>query len=43
MIDFFQVKTFLYITNACEYQRFTVNTVHLLYKRAESHIITETN
>ena len=43
MIDFVKLKTFLYIANTCKQQRFTVNTVHLLYKLAESHIMPGTN
>ena len=43
MIDFVELKTFLYIANTGKWQRFTVNTVHLLYKLAESHIMPETN
>ena len=43
MIDFVELKTFLYIANTCKLQRFTVNTLHLLYKLAESHIMPETN
>ena len=43
MIDFVQLKNFLYIANTCKQQRFTVNTVHLLYKLAESHIMPRTN
>ena len=35
MIDFVKLKTFLYIANTCKQQRFTVNTVNLLYKLAE--------
>ena len=42
MIDFVELKTF-YIANTCKLQRFTVNTLHLLYKLAESHIIPGTN
>ena len=33
----------MYIANTCKWQRFTVNTVHLLYKLAESHIMPGTN
>ena len=38
-----KLKTFLYIANTCKSQRFTVNTVHLLYKLAKSHIMPGTN
>ena len=43
MIDFVQLKTFLYIANTCKQQRFTVDTLHLLYKLAESYIMPGTN
>ena len=43
MVDFVKLKTFLYIANTCKQQRFTVNTVHLLYKLAEIHIMPEIN
>ena len=43
MIDFVQLKTFLYIGNTCKQQRFTANTVHSLYKLAESHVMPGTN
>ena len=43
MIEFVLLKTFLYIVNSCKQQIFTVNTVHVLYKLAESHIMAGTN
>ena len=43
MIEFVQVNTLLYIANTCKQQRFTINTVHLLYKLAESHIMPGAN
>ena len=43
MIDFVLLKTFVYIANTCKQQIFTVNTVHVLYKLAESHIMPGPN
>ena len=43
MIDFPQLKTFLYLANTCKQKRFTVNAVHLLNKLAESYIMSGTN
>ena len=43
MIDFVSLKTFNYIANTCKKQRFTVNTVHLLYNLGKNHIMLRTN
>ena len=38
MVDFVQRKTFFHIANTSKQERLTVNTVHLMYKLAGSHI-----